>query len=196
VDAPRESQNLACVLDAIYRYHAGTAKPGADRWGDKTPTAVFQLAQIRRVFPDAVVIHMLRDGRDVVRSFLDAGFAQRSIERAAGRWVAAVRAARAFGERHPGQFVEVRYEDLVSAPEETIRRVCAKVQVEFEDGMLRHHEVRRDLGDVSHFAFHANVKTPITAARVGSWRERLSGADAEKVTRLLRRDLQTLGYPV
>src|SRR3546814_7640869 len=41
---------------------------GKPRWGDKTPFYTPDIDIIRRVFPDAKIVHLVRDGRDVVLS--------------------------------------------------------------------------------------------------------------------------------
>ena len=55
----------------------------------------------------------------------------------AAQWATEVRAARALGERvGAGRYLEVRYEALVAAPGEELRRVCAFAGLEYDDGML------------------------------------------------------------
>jgi hypothetical protein len=67
---PRDARNLATILAAPYRAHASRHKPSAVRWGDKTPPNTARLGALHQVFPDLQVVHLLRDGRDVVQSFL------------------------------------------------------------------------------------------------------------------------------
>ena len=49
------------------------------------------------MFPDLQVVHMLRDGRDVVQSFMRVSEA--GLPYFARAWLRAVRAAQAFGDR-------------------------------------------------------------------------------------------------
>src|SRR5207237_1610627 len=48
------------------------AKSGASLIVEKTPDHALHLPLIHRLFPDAVVLHVLRDGRDVTASLLAA----------------------------------------------------------------------------------------------------------------------------
>ena len=50
------------ILSAIYRTYA--IAQGKERWGDKTPFNVCDLSELKRVFPQAKFVHIVRDGRD------------------------------------------------------------------------------------------------------------------------------------
>ena len=41
---------------------------GVERWADCTPDHLLYLAEIKKAIPEALVIHILRDGRDVALS--------------------------------------------------------------------------------------------------------------------------------
>lgn len=100
------------------------ASTGKSRWAEKDPTYTLLLDFIDRLFPDALYVHLLRDGHDVVASFRDR-WGYRSAARAArSEWARYVEAARTFGDGLPAErFLELRYENLVTDPEVTSRRV-------------------------------------------------------------------------
>jgi hypothetical protein len=100
------------------------ARFGKARWAEKDPTYTLILDLIDELFPDAVYVHLLRDGHDVVASFRDR-WGYRSAARAARtEWARYVRAARAFGARMPAErFLQIHYEALVTAPEREARRM-------------------------------------------------------------------------
>ena len=190
---PRERRNLAAVLDALYRAHAKAYKPSAIRWGDKTPAAnTFLLPTLEAVFPDLRAIHLVRDGRDVVASFTK--LAPHSFSAWARHWVQSVQAARSFGARHPAQCLEIRYEDLVSAPERTLRSVTAFLDLGFDERMLRHSDSDQWLGDVDRVFYLKEARQPIHDASVGRWRKDLSGKQIAELDRVLGPTLAALGY--
>jgi predicted O-methyltransferase YrrM len=97
------------------------AKPAATILVEKTPDHGLHLPLIRLLFPDATILHVLRDGRDVVASLLDAqrrpwgrDWAPSSARDAACRWAEWVSAIRA---GLPGfrRARTLRYEELVAA---------------------------------------------------------------------------------
>jgi hypothetical protein len=130
---------IAAVFAA---YAAANGKP---RWGDKTPLYMQHLPLLERLFPDAVYVHLIRDGRDAALSFLSvpAGIMTegwghpRDAAGFACQWATEVRAARALGRRvGPSRYLEVRYETLVAEPAEELRRLCSFAGLDFDREML------------------------------------------------------------
>jgi hypothetical protein len=191
---PSEARNLATVLDALYRAHTRAHKPLASRWGDKTPPHTPELPALQAVFPDLQVIHLVRDGRDVVQSFMRVS--QAGLPYFAQAWLRAVRTAQAFGARHPRQYLEVRYEDLVREPHAIIQRVATFLDLAFDERMLRHHELALQLGDVERHPRLQGVWEPVYQTSVGRWRTALDAHQIAQLDRLLGPTLTALGYGV
>jgi hypothetical protein len=61
-----ESTSQAAFIDT-FATHV-TAEAGAERWAEKTPQNIRHLAWIMARFPRASIVHIIRDGRDVVCS--------------------------------------------------------------------------------------------------------------------------------
>jgi len=192
LSARAEDRNLAAVLDAVYRAHATRYKPTATRWGDKTPLNALALNGLHTVFPDLRAIHMVRDGRDVVQSFMRRTNVELSA--AARAWLRPVRTAQQFGVRHPAQYREIRYEDLVRQPQVTIEAVCAFLDLPLDERSLRHHELDLPLADVDRFARFQGVRGPLHQAEIGRWRTDLSATQIDQLDALLGPTLSALGY--
>jgi hypothetical protein len=85
--------NIADGYRAFYRLYA--ARFGKPRWGDKTPLYCMELKLIRRLLPEARVIHVIRDGRDAALSLRKMWFSPGpEIETQAAYWRSCVLAAR------------------------------------------------------------------------------------------------------
>src|SRR3954447_4475813 len=82
---------------------------------DRTPVHVFHLDLISEIYPDARVVHIIRDGRDVARSLVAKNWGPDTIREAATEWRDAVLGARA--AKHPARYVELFYERLLQDPE-------------------------------------------------------------------------------
>ena len=82
------------------------------------------LPLLDQLFPTALYVHLIRDGRDAATSFLsmprgivtESWAHPRSPAAFACQWRTEVEAARALGRRVGARYLEVRYEDLVRAP--------------------------------------------------------------------------------
>jgi hypothetical protein len=107
-------------------------RPSTDpktRWVDGTPEYSFYVYALRKLFPGALFIHIVRDVRDVVRSMLNfhrlAGFPLVANEEEAYRyWLRAVKACvmaeNAFGTESVHR---LRYSDLINKAEESMRKL-------------------------------------------------------------------------
>lgn len=106
---------------------AAALKPGATVVVEKTPSHSTCAAAIAEFAPDAVVVHLVRDGRDAAASLLAAGrswggwWAPRTTARAAAMWREHVEGARACAAVNP--YLELRYEDLRADGPAALRRV-------------------------------------------------------------------------
>jgi hypothetical protein len=193
VEAPPAERSLAMVLDAMYRHHAGQTGATCTRWADKTPLNTFAMEEIRATFPDARFVNLIRDGVDVVHSWITADLGM-TMEKAAERWTRAIVAAGGFSKRHAGACLDVRYEQLVASPADSLRRVCEFLGLGFHASMLEESPGAAPMGDVEARAHHANALRPVSTASVGKGRRELSLDDRQRLDRLIGRHLERLGY--
>lgn len=92
--------------------------------------------RLLRIWPDARFIHLLRDGRDVADSCVGMGW-YGNVWSAAERWLEAERLWDQMIDLVPSERrLEVRYEELVSAPEATLARICAFIGMPYDSAML------------------------------------------------------------
>ena len=127
------------AITAVYRAYA--KRVGKARWGDKTPRYVESIPFISGLFPDARFVHLVRDGRDVALSYANVPFGPKTVARAASLWAKRVRKGveegRPLGE---SRYREVRYEDLVERPVETVGALCTFLDIEFMPEMMEYTE--------------------------------------------------------
>jgi hypothetical protein len=121
-------------LEKIYHYFLERDIPAScECWCEKTPRNVLYFDRILRHFRERVcIIHIVRDGRDVVTS-LHPGHTDRFWV-PPHRWAMDVAAGRRM-ENHP-QISTIRYEDLVRQYEMTMRRICEFIDEEFDAAFL------------------------------------------------------------
>lgn len=127
---------------AFYRLYA--RRFGKNRWGDKTPGYVLHITDIAEALPEAHVIHIIRDGRDVTLSWRQHWFApSQEIKVLAEHWRHHVMEGRQQGSRCR-HYLEVRYEALVRNPADVLEEVCAFLELPYMDQLERYHETAMD----------------------------------------------------
>ncbi len=185
--------DLSMAFRALYSSYA--AFHGKTRYGDKTPSYVLHIELLASMFPEAVFVHLIRDGRDVALSYLDADFGAKTLGQAAISWDRYVRAGRVAGEAlGPERYREVRYEELVREPERVLEELCRFVDLPYDERMLRYHEhADQMVSSLSHNEHHQNLYRPPTVG-LRDWRSQLSPADTAVFESLAGDLLDELGY--
>lgn len=113
-------------------------KPGATTILEKSPSHSHSVSAVAEFAPDARVIHLIRDGRDVASSLMAASqgwgnvWAPSSFKRATRIWADHVRAARGYAELGV-PYLELRYEGLKSADVQLLCEVHAFCGVELSE---------------------------------------------------------------
>lgn len=118
-------------LAAIRMLTKGLDTKKIKAFGEKTPNHVKYLDSILLSFPRAKFLHIVRDGRDAALSGWhhyrrlkaeelekkwDGDFHRWAVS-AAHQWTRETAMAREMAKRHRGRVMELRYEDLLEAPE-------------------------------------------------------------------------------
>lgn len=182
------------AIAAVFRAYA--AKSGKPRWGDKTPAYMRYLTLLDRLFPDALYVHLIRDGRDCALSFLrmpdDAPTRTwahpEDVGGFASQWVTEIRAARDLGNRvGPQRYLEIRYEDLVADTEQVVRSVCNFASLPFDPSML-------EQGDVELAAKPHHRRLLEAPSKRRDWSVEMSSADAKSFELVAGPLLAELGY--
>ncbi len=164
-------QKTANFFDSFQTEYA--QKRGKQRWAEKTPKYTTMLDFISELFPDSQMIHIIRDGRDVVTSHRDRwGYevAMRSIN----DWKRYVTLATEFGKKVPSdRYIEIRYEDLVTQPEAILHGLFDYLGEPWDPVVLKHHEVEHDMresspGFTDDSRRTASAKSAIHSSRVGA----------------------------
>jgi len=181
-------------LFALFHRH-NAERSGKRRWGDKSLHTEHYADRVFAEFPDARVIHMVRDPRDryaSVRKRYGRNLAR--VGAATGRWLESTRAGYRNQRRYPDRYLMLRYEDLASDPETTMRRVCAFIGEEFPpeilsmDGAPEH----RDAGGNS--SFGDLEPGAISTRAIGRFRQVLSPSELAFIELLAGRVMDAAGY--
>ncbi len=166
------------------------------RIGEKTPRHCEHLPRILQIFPDAKIIHIHRDPRDVILSLKERAWAQKKSVAANARHCRGVFERMETFQRNNGEAraLEVSYESLVAGPERELKRVCAFLGEPFDASMLRYHE-RDDPGfSPRESDWKALTQKPIDLSRIGRYRSGLSPNEIRIIEYVVGDHLTRLGY--
>jgi Sulfotransferase family len=191
----RDGMPVGEAIGTVYAVYA--EQRGKPRWGDKTPMYMQNLRLLERLFPDALYVHLIRDGRDAALSFLamprgivtETWMHPRTAADYACQWRTEVAAARRLGRRVGERYVEVRYEDVVDDVESVLRRICAFAGLEYEPGMTDY----AGNVDVSAKPHQQRLKEPPTKG-VRDWRSQMPAAAVAAFEHVAGDLLHELGY--
>ncbi|MEQ8850660.1 MAG: tetratricopeptide repeat protein [Phycisphaerales bacterium] len=168
------------LMRRVYWRHAcdlmgWTTPPDGVRLIDKMPLNIANIAVIARLFPEAPIIHVRRDPRDVCMSCMMQPFRPEILvsrfdtpERLAAFQVAAERFVDCCRDRLGRTWIDVRYEDIVHDFEGEARRLVAALDLPWEDSVLRFNEAvaSRMISTPS----YDSVNKPVFAGSQGRWR--------------------------
>jgi hypothetical protein len=190
------------LFTALLRIYADTK--GKAIIGEKTPAHVACVDELLEWYPGGKVVHIVRDPRGVFASEL-----RRRTENATSlpyrwlvhlplllrwfillqvvcAWAQAVTWHRRLSKAHPDAYLQVHFEDLVTDPEATVRRLADFLGLNEHRRMLRQKVVSKgeNVGDAG---FDADA-----AER---WRRSIRADDKRTLERLLGHRLREMGYP-
>jgi hypothetical protein len=203
-----EPLNAGDALRAFYRLYA--ERQGKPRWGEKTPIYVKSIRKINRALPEARFVHVIRDGRDVALSIRDRAVKDHPIPTIAERWVRRIGQARR-QSAHVPHYREVRYEQLVTETEATLRGICEFFELPWDDAVLDYHqrsaerlaEMKRELpadgrrttlSVERRMATHARTTEAPDPSRVSRWREQMDRGERRDFESIAGELLAELGY--
>jgi hypothetical protein len=186
---------IGTAIATVYAVYA--EQHGKARWGDKTPMYMQNLCLLERLFPDALFVQLIRDGRDAALSFLEmprglvteTWMHPRTPADFASQWRTEVAAARRLGRRVGARYLEVRYEDLVVDVGAVLRRICEFAGLDHEPAMADY----AGNVDVSAKPHQQRLRQPPTSG-VRDWRTQMPAADVAAFEHVAGDLLHELGY--
>lgn len=167
-----------------------------DWLGDKDPRLVEYLGLLKYINPKSFVIHVIRDPRDVLVSKKKAkwskkGHVWKHIFANRIQYVIGCRDGMAiFGSNYH----EIVYEELISSPEEILRSLCNKINIDFDSNMLSYVSEAYKLMSPSEVSWKKETIGPILENNKNKWISGLSSKEVELVQRCCKKQFADVGY--
>jgi len=159
------------IAQSHLRFLQGLA-PAASRVVDKMPMNYYRLGLIATLFPQARIIHCIRDPMDTGLSCYSKDFASFPV------WASDLKSIGQMYRQHdrlmahwrrvlPINTLELRYESVVGNLERSARQLIAHCGLEWEDACLEFHRTDRQVKTAS----LEQVRRPIYDTSIGRWRK-------------------------
>jgi hypothetical protein len=175
-------------------------RQGKRRWGAQTGLVEGHADHLFASYEGVRVIHMVRDPRDRYVASREAWPGGKGgVGAATARWQHSTRLAERNERRYAGSYLVVRYEDLVSRTEQTLREVCAFVGEPYQHQMLEMSgapERRRRLGSRSMTEPGGSPPggSPLSTRFVGTFRGAMAPTELAFMQLHGRRGMRRRGY--
>lgn len=183
---------VGTAFGTVFRAYA--RRFGKVRWGDKRPGYYQHVPVLTRLFPDAQIVHLIRDGRDCVASLKQMPWYQADVYTAASTWTEAIDYGRRAARRlAPGSYHEMRYERLVTDPEAELIALCAFLGEEYDPAMAEPYKIADEVIPPRK-KWHADTRKQVSTARSGKWDARLEPWEISLCETVMRRRLLANGY--
>lgn len=182
---------LRTVMDEMSR------QQGMQRWAGNAPEEILHLKQIKETIPNALVIHMIRDGRDVSLSLSQKRYIKpfpwkdrETPEGAALYWEWIVKKGVTAGKWLGKDYIEVRFEDLVSDPRGVLRSLSVFLEQELDYDRV----LKNPVGTVAkpNTSFRGSSKSDFNP--VSRWKHQFTPEQLKRVEGLIGATLTELGY--
>ncbi|WP_373533611.1 sulfotransferase [Microcoleus sp.] len=138
-------------------------------WIEKTPEHIYFIEYLEKLLPDALFIHILRNGIDVIASMFEAS--RKAPDDWGGKWeldycITRWQEARSINYLSVGKknHILVKYDELVEDPRIAALNICNFIGIEFNDLMLSQYKEtsqKMSLGAVWHQGIERNIEKSI-----------------------------------
>ncbi len=188
VESAKEKKGLIDNVHEIY-----TDKNKKEIWGQKTPRFIRYGRLLKKYYPDAKFIHLIRDPRAVVSSLIESDVHQSNVLYGSRRWINDVKKGIMLKERYPEDVLEIRYEDLVSDTKKELQRICRFLEIGFDKNMLKYYRSKKEYGWY-YSNIHSKLSKPVDKRSISKWMSKLDKRQVILIENICGELMEKLGY--
>ena len=182
---------LGSAVGIVLRAYA--ERFGRPRWGDKRPAYYNHIEVVMRLFPNAKIVHVVRDPRDCVASLKRMPWWRTDSYHSVAAWAQSIDNTERAMRRWPGSVTRVRYEQLVAEPEPALRALCVALGEDYDPAMAEPERLA-DVAVPERKHWHSNTRVGPTTRRVGRWKDDLEPWEVSLCETVLGGRMARLGY--
>lgn len=176
---------------------------------DKNPIYSVLLEIILKVFPDAKFIHVIRDPRAVINSTLKFNI-RKNARQISKEWLINNLAIENLKMSQLSFFHTMKYEDLMQAPQNTLKLLCAFLNIDYQDQMLEYHSKmdaflidflnpkleskKLEIRSKGWNFTHKNLNKPINPNFIDKWKNELSEKQIQTIESIVYKYASKFDY--
>jgi len=196
--------SIQLFLKSINYYAFSIYKKEETLWiGDKNPIYSIYTDRLRKIFPEAKFICIIRDYRDNFISIRKLAEKEIAVEAPiltlqVGRWRYFVRLFLECKRRFPDRYYILRYEDLVTEQESTFRSLCGFLGIAYDPSVFdfykKKDEALKIYTNTVWEKFHENLLKPVNTGRMNTWQDKLTNQQVRMADQIAGKYADKLAY--
>jgi hypothetical protein len=169
--------------------------------GDKNPAYSVYMKRLIHIFPQAWFICIIRDYRDnyvSLKNLQAVKLEATGLTLQIARWVYVTKLFMACQNKYPDRFFIIRYEDLVTKPETSIRELCTFLSIPFDPDVFDFYKQKDAL--MENFAnpaigsIHKSLMDPVNTGRLDLWKTQLTDLEVKIADQIAGKTADAMGY--
>ncbi|MCW5907961.1 MAG: sulfotransferase [Chitinophagales bacterium] len=187
-----ENENIFTLIEKI---HAATLeKNGKKFWGQKTPRFIRYFKEFKKEYPELKLLFVVRDPRAVVHSFRSSPGFVSYIPEIVNRWIFDNKAGIAAINEFGADVMLIKYEDLISDTESTLKKASEFLHVPYSPQMLEYNKT----GNKDYLAFNKKQLQKLAEkpdkTRIASWKNVLRNDEVRYIENRAAVLMDQFGY--
>jgi len=157
----------------------------------KDPALIYHLELVNELFPDGIIVHVVRDPRANVASQI-VRWPHLTVWESALLWNQAIEKGVSWARKGSLPIVEVVYEQLLLNPEKEMAKLCQVINIPYSSEMLTFEEETTDYRvnePPKRIKFNS-----IDSSRLSRWQQRLTDNDVKIIECGCRRGMKIMNY--
>lgn len=201
----KQPENYLSLAQCVYKSYASIQEKEALFVGDKNNYYINHLQELEDITPNSFVIHLVRDGRDMVHSYrtinkISSNYKYKpnlpfSINEIAEQWQKNnLNIANFYKENI--NYILVKYEDLLENAEQVLTTLLNKFDLNFEDKMLEFYKENalKQIEPKETLAWKLKTLKPLDKSNIGIYKEKLTYLEIREFNSLVNESLKLFGY--
>jgi len=200
----KKPESYSELVSTIYEFYGIFSGRVFNRWGDKNNYYLHHINTIKKLFPGAYFIHIIRDGRDVACSYKELDKKKiyskysprlpKNIVDIANEWLKNITIIRkSFSELKWENVYEVKYENLVNYPKNELRKICIFLDEPYDSNMLSYYYKNND-EPKEFLQWKSKILEKPTNIHIGRYLRELTTEEMDIFNNIAKQMLKLYGY--